>query len=95
MTEPIELKFVQNYKPQAVPQPRWNHAQGLIIQLLAGYSLSTKADSKRIMKKNEWKLAKICQVQESTTKMLSKKKKEKYLKNNYFGEFWTNKNSFN
>ncbi len=45
--------------------------------MLAGYSLSTKADSKRIMKKNEWKLAKICQVQEGTTNMLSKKKKEK------------------
>ena len=30
-TEPIELKFISNYKPQAVPQPRWNHAQGLII----------------------------------------------------------------
>ena len=62
--------------------------------MLAGYSLSIKADIKRIMKKNEWKLVKICQVQYSTTKMILKKKKKEYLKNNYFDEFWTNKNSF-
>jgi hypothetical protein len=40
MTEPIELKFIRNYKPQAVPQPRWNHAQGLIIQHWAEASLA-------------------------------------------------------
>ncbi len=27
--------------------------------------------------------------------MLLKKKEKEYLKNNYFGEFWNNKNSFN
>ncbi len=40
----------------------WNAFPGN-IDMLAGYSLSIKTDSKRIMKKNEWKLVKICQVQ--------------------------------
>ena len=39
-TEPIELKFIPDYKPQAVPQPRWNHAQGLIIQHWAEAALA-------------------------------------------------------
>ena len=36
-------------------------------------------------------MVKIYHVQESTTKMIWKKKKKEYLKNIYFGEFWTNK----
>ena len=31
-------------------------------------------------------MVKICHVQESTTKMILKKKEEEYLKNIYFGE---------
>jgi hypothetical protein len=40
--------------------------------LLAGYSLSIDDDNKRITKENERIMAKICQVWESTTKMLLK-----------------------
>ena len=36
-------------------------------------------------------MVKTYHVQESTTKMIWKKKKKEYLKNIYFGEFWTNK----
>ena len=29
--EPVELKFVEDPKPQSVPEPRWTHAQKQVL----------------------------------------------------------------
>ncbi len=41
--EPVELKFVENPKPQSVPEPRWTYAQKQILTSWAEEGLRNKS----------------------------------------------------
>jgi hypothetical protein len=41
--EPVELKFVENPKPQSVPEPRWTYAQNQILTSWAEEGLRNKS----------------------------------------------------